>query len=416
MNRISPVLPIIPMLLLLAAPLRAADEAQSFSIAEAQPFGSTRLSTSGRVQALVCAKVGARVTGRIEEFGKSRDGNMLDAGMSVRAGDILFRLDDTTFQNAVRMAQAARDSAQAQLDNLKAKTRPERLEQLRQAVAELDSRLADQEREEKRFRRLVEEEKTLPARRLEEAQTQLGSLKALRRIAQARLDEAEAGATKTEVAIAEAQVAQAQAALKAAQDDLRDATVRSPFDALLTHRFKSAGDYVTGTPHTEVVELTSLDQLEVELRLPETYFRQVEAGKTFAVLRGSVLRKELRLPVGRVVPAIDAATGTFSVRVPVPADQRDGIVPGAFVTAEVSLEDQPLGVLVPVRALLEKEGGTAVFVAKDGKTFRQAVEVGDRLTESVVIKSGLTRGDKVLVGPVGTLTDGAALPAYLVSK
>jgi hypothetical protein len=100
----------------------------------------------------------------------------------------------------------------------------------------------------------------------------------------------------------------------------------------------------------------------------------------------------------------------------VPASQRDGIVPGAFLTAEVRLEGQPLGVLVPLRALVEKEGAAAVFVARDGKMVRQAVEVGDRLTESAVIKSGLNRGEKVLVGPAEALKDGAPLPAYLVAK
>ena len=396
-----------------AGALPAADEAQPLTLVEALPFGATSVSANGRVSPLICAKIGARVSGTIAEFAKDASGQILDAGMSVKAGEILFRLDETTFKNMVAAADAALRSAQANYDNLTAKARDERLEQLRQAVAELDIRVADQEREEQRFRRLVEEEKTLPARRLEEAQTQLASTRALRKIAQARLEEMVNGPTKTEIAIAQAQVRQAETALKAAQDDLRDSTVRAPFDALITHRFKSPGDYATGTPHTEIIELTSIDQLEVELRLPEAYYKLVQAGKTEVSLRTPVLDKELKLPVGRVVAAIDAATGTFAVRVPIPSAQRDGIVPGVFVTAEVRLEGQPLGVLVPLRAVVETGGRAAVFVARDGKMVRQAVELGDRLTESAIVKSGLDRGAKVLVGPADAMKDGAPLPGYL---
>jgi HlyD family secretion protein len=404
----------LPILLLLAAaaPLRASDANQGVYLFEARPFGATSLTATGRVLPVVMARVGSRVSGRIQEFGRGEDGNaMLDAGMSVREGDVLFRLEETTFRNAVRVAEAAHNAAKAQLENLTAKTREERLEQLRQAMAELDVRMADAHREEERFRRLVEVEKTLPARRLEEAQTQLASLQALRKIAQSRLQEAEAGPTKTEIAVAEAQVAQAEAALKLAQDDLRDSAVRAPFSGLITRRYKSPGDYVTGAPVTEVLELTSIDRLEIELRLPETYYRQVEVGKTIAMLRGSVLKRELRLPVGRVVAAVDSATGTFSVRVPVPKDQRDGIVPGAFITADVQLEGQSMGVLVPLRSLVEKDGQSAVFVAQGGKMARRAVEVADRLTESAVLKGGLKSGEKVVVGPPGALRDGASLPA-----
>ena len=87
------------------------------------------------------------------------------------------------------------------------------------------------------------------------------------------------------------------------------------------------------------------------------------------------------------------------------------------MTAAVRLETSTLGVLVPLRAIFETPGQPAiVFVAREGKMARRVVEVGDRLTESGVVKAGLAPGEKVLVGPPGSLTDGAALPDYLKSK
>jgi hypothetical protein len=69
--------------------------------------------------------------------------------------------------------------------------------------------------------------------------------------------------------------------------------------------------------------------------------------------------------------------------------------------------------MVPARSLVNGPEQSCVFVAQDGKAVRRAVEVGDRLTELVIIKGGLEEGAKVLVGPVQNLTDGWPLPEYL---
>jgi multidrug resistance efflux pump len=388
-----------------------AEERAAVSLVTAQPLAAAQITATGRVQALVAAQVGARVSGTIAEFGRNESNQMLDVGMTVKAGEVLFRLSDTTFANAVRVAEATNQSASAALANLTAKTRDERLEQLRQTLAELDVRLADRQRDESRYQRLVEVEKTLPAKRLEEVQTEVAVLKSQRKSAEARLQEAENGPTKTEIALAEARVRETEVALKIAKDDLRDSTVVAPFDGMITRRFRSPGDYVMNAPHTEVLELVSMDKLEVELRVPETYFASVQAGRTQVTLRSPLLKGDLKLTVGRVVSQIDPASGVFAVRVPIPAELRNGIVPGVFVSADVAVGSAVSGVIVPQRALVQAGGKAFVFVAEGGKMSRRTVEVGDKLTESVIIKSGLTAGQKVVVGPVESLLDGAALPS-----
>lgn len=392
----------------------ASAQQQPLTLVEVQPFGSAAVSATGRVQPVICARIGSRVSGTIAQFGKDKDGNMLDEGMTVKAGQELFSLDQTTFKNSVAVAEAACKAAQAAYDNLVAKTRPERLEQFRQVIAELESRLAEKRGDETRFRRLVEEEKTLPVKRLEEVQTEVAVLVAQLKAAKARLEEAENGPTKTEIAVALAQGNQALAALKSAQDDQRDSVVVAPFDGLITKRYKSPGDYATGAPHTDVLELTSTDKLEVELRLPEGYLGSITAGKTAVRLRCPLLKKEIESTVTRVVPAVEKASGTFAVRVSVPAG--NCLPPGSFVTAEVQADGSSLGVLVPLRSVMQVKGQSCVFVAKDGKAVRCNVEVGERLTEAAVIKSGLSAGQKVLVGPVETVEDGQALPEAVVGQ
>ena len=302
----------------------------------------------------------------------------------------------------------------AALDNLKAKTRDEELTQRRQVVAELDLRITDKEKDVGRYKRLVEVDKTLPEKRLEEVMLDLSTLKAQRESAAAKLAEGERGATKTEIAIAEARVKEAQVAVKTTQDDLRDILVKAPFDGLIVQRFKSTGDYIAATPPTEVFEIVSLDELEVEFRLPEGDYARLTEGATKVRLNSPMLKSGLDATLTRIVREIDAAKGTFACRVAVPGASSTGLLPGAFVTAEIELALTTGDVIIPQRAVVTDGGKSWVFVVEEGKMAQRRVELGDRLTEGVLVKSGLREREKVMVGPADQMKDGAAVPVYLI--
>jgi RND family efflux transporter MFP subunit len=245
---------------------------------------------------------------------------------------------------------------------------------------------------------------------------ELNTLKIQLKAAKSRLGEAENGATRTEIAIAEARVKEAEVAVRIAKDDLRDTVMLAPFDGMITKRMKSPGDFLASMPPTEVVEIVSLTELEVEYRLPEAYFSRIEEGKTAVVLTSSLLANPVEAKVTRIIREIDPMKGTFACRTAVSAGERKGLMPGAFVTAQVMLGKQGGEVVVPQRALVTEATDNAVFVAAGGKMKKVAVEVGDKLTEGVLIKSGVNGGDRVVVGPADLLKDGDALPGYLTGE
>ena len=53
------------------------------------------------------------------------------------------------------------------------------------------------------------------------------------------------------------------------------------------------------------------------------------------------------------------------------------------------------------------------MVARDGKMARQEVELGDKLSEGIVVTAGLKDGDKIVMGPADQLGEGKELPTYL---
>ena len=401
--------------LLLGAGALVAGEAQVLSLTTAQAANAAEVTATGRIVPVLQARVGSRLSGQIKEWAKSGEQRPLDVGMTVLKDQVLFSVDAAVYKAKVDVARAGLVQAQAALANLKAGVRAERREELRAALAGIEARIAEKKPDEERFRRLVEQDKTVPLKRLEEVQLQLKLLEQDCRVAKARVAEAEAGPTPTEIAVAEALVKQAEAQLAAAELDLRDTVIAAPFDALITQRLKGPGDYLNNAPFTEVLELVSLRELEAELRLPETYFPKIVPGKTEARLQTALLPDGLKLPVTRVIEAIDSHSGSFAFRICIPRESSGRLKPGAFIQARVLLDGQATAAIVPQRAVLRAEGQTFVFVAQDGKMTRRAVVPGDELTEGVIIKSGLKPGERLVLGPPAQLQDGAVLPDYLLS-
>ncbi len=65
------------------------------------------------------------------------------------------------------------------------------------------------------------------------------------------------------------------------------------------------------------------------------------------------------------------------------------------------------GVLIPADAVVERDGGSAVFVVEDERAVLRKVVVGRTLGEDREITEGLSGGERVVIAPAESLTDGA---------
>ena len=387
--------------------LAAAAETPALRLVTAQSVAPNRLTVTGRVIPLLAARICARVTGNLQALGKLPGGENVEMGACVKAGQELFRVDPATFMLAVNARQAALEEAQAQLADLRAGVRSEEREALKAAIDDLDAQLEEGRLDEARYTDLIKVEGAITLKQLEAAQYNVRCLLARRAAARAHLQEAEAGPTATAVAVAQARVAQAQAALNTAQQDLADTSIKAPYDGVITRRFKGPGDFLTQMPITEVMELVSLQYLVAELRVPEAYFTRIAAGKTQAALRSPSLKEPQAAPVARVVPMVDPLQGSFAAWVALPPELAGQFTPGGFIQAELELGDSGDGVLVPQQAVVNEDGKQFVFVAENGKMRQCEVKTGDRMTEYVILKTGVSLGQKVVLGPRAALKDGA---------
>jgi RND family efflux transporter MFP subunit len=92
-------------------------------------------------------------------------------------------------------------------------------------------------------------------------------------------------------------------------------TTRSPINGVVVDTFLEPGEYV-GTD--AVVELAQLDPLYVEVTVPARYFGQIRAGARARVTLDAPLSSTHEAWVSIVDQVIDAASGTYRVRLELP--------------------------------------------------------------------------------------------------
>jgi membrane fusion protein, multidrug efflux system len=188
-----------------------------------------------------------------------------------------------------------------------------------------------------------------------------------------------------------------------------DATIRAPFDGIVTERFVDVGEYVR--PDTKIATIVRSDVLRLRLSVPESSASAVKEGQS------------VDFKVASDGPPSTTATHTAKIRfvgAEVRQQQRDLLVeamydnhdhalrPGMFATARLAIGEEK-GVVIPQTAV-KKDGATRrVFVLKTGRIEERVVQLGEPLVgeeQTIHVVNGLTAGEKIAPKPDAKLRDG----------
>jgi membrane fusion protein (multidrug efflux system) len=112
---------------------------------------------------------------------------------------------------------------------------------------------------------------------------------------------------------------------------------------------------------------------------------------------------------------VDRATDTVTVRATLP--NPDGaLVDGQLVQVAVEGDKPQERVLVPQVALIADQEGAYVFVVENGKAAMRRVKVGQNSGTSIVVESGLSGGEMVVIGGAQSLRPGAPVRSNPAEK
>lgn len=277
------------------AALSGDGDAEPYRTAQVDRGAITRVvSATGTLQPLVSANVGSTVSGPVRDV-------LVDFNSQVRAGQVLARLDPTTFQQRVVQAQASLSQAQAQL-----------------AVSEAD------------YQRYV---------RLERAGFASEQLMAQQRAAR---DSARAA------------VAQASASLASARTDLDRTVIRSPIDGVVVDRQINVGQSVAASfqAPTLFIIAQDLSRLQANITVDEADIGDVREGMPVRFGVDAFPDREFEGRVSQVRQQGASEQGVVSYTVVVEADNPNrALLPGMTANAEIVIEERQDVLRLPNTAL-----------------------------------------------------------------
>ncbi len=104
---------------------------------------------------------------------------------------------------------------------------------------------------------------------------------------------------------------------------IRLKTIRSPISGVVVERFQNPGELAeAGVGRKPMLRLAEIDILHVEVLLPSQAYGKVKPGAVVAVVSDIPAGARHRATVKVIDPVLDAASGTFGVRLELPNPQR----------------------------------------------------------------------------------------------
>ncbi len=241
---------------------------------------------------------------------------------------------------------------------------------------------------------------------LDMAKREYDRAKALRekQIASAsELDEAEAtfNARQAQLKVSEAQVAQREAALKAAQLRLSYTQVRAFWEGgdetrVVGERFVDEGALLQ--VNEAIVSVLEIDPLTAVVFVIERDYPKVKVGQQAVITTDAYPNQSFVGNIVRIAPLLRESSRQARVEIEIPNPEQR-LKPGMFVRAQVEFARHTDATLVPLAALVKREGLDGVFVA----------DTSERKARFVPVTIGIIDGQTAeivepqLTGPVITM-------------
>ncbi|OEF99811.1 hypothetical protein BHF71_01145 [Vulcanibacillus modesticaldus] len=344
----------------------------------------------GKVKAVQDIMVLSKIAGTVKEI-------YVNQGDMVKEGQLLIKLDDKDVTDALHQAEAAYQSALANLVQAK-EGRSSRILQAETQLKQAEDAYMQAKKNLERIKELYEAE-AIPKTQLEQAQTAYLQAENGLKIAQDTLEKANSDAN---IDTLESAVEQAKVGVEQARRAVSNTKIVAPITGQIAVLNIEKGEIAS--PQLPLLQIVNQDQILVGLNVTESSLKNFELGKKLAIYVPAIDEK-IEGEVTFIAPAANSQTLTFPIEIKVEnLDQR--IRSGMFVEVQVTDSEDEKYVVVPTQAVLGTGADTYVFVYLNGKAVKQNVKVKDMTSEETIISEGLNRQDKIIIKGQYGLEDG----------
>jgi RND family efflux transporter MFP subunit len=206
---------------------------------------------------------------------------------------------------------------------------------------------------------------------------------------------------------AKANVAALEQQLTVARKSVNDTAIYAPIDGLVAERFVNPGERVA--IDAKLFTIADLDLMEVEALVPARDVPQLRVGQKVALRVEGFADRVFDGHIERINPT--AQSGSRSIPVYILLSNPDHVLRGGmFGSGEAVLAEQTGVVAIPGEAVRNEKGQRVVYVLKDGKLERRAVQVALEGSPDgrVGIGQGVAESETVVATPGLRLSDGLA--------
>lgn len=306
---------------------------------------------SGRTAPLLIAEVRPQVTGIIQK-------RLFTEGAEVKAGELLYQIDDAMYRADLAKAQATLARAEANLTPLRLKA--------------------------KRFAELVK----------------------VNAISKQEADDATAALKQ-----AEAEILVASAAMETVRINLNYTGIKAPISGRIGRSSVTTGALVTANQTAPLATIQQLDPINVDVTQSAAEMLRMQRNLGNGLLKDGGMAKAkitLLLEDGTPYPhagelkfsevTVDQGTGSVILRAEFPNPEQT-LLPGMFVRAVVPEGVNEQAILVPQRGVTRNPAGQAMVmvVGAEDKVEPRVIQVVRTVNDSWLVSDGLKAGDRVIL-------------------
>jgi multidrug resistance efflux pump len=285
----------------------------------------------------------------------------VNLGDTVKAGDVLFEIDDTSLRIAADQAAASLASAQANYDMNIGATLENSVKQLQSSVDSMQIQYDDLLRDLENTRALYEagsksklELDTLQSS-VDKLRLQLDTTKENLRLTK----EKTIGGT---IKSAQAGLQQAMLSNENAQTQLGYAKVKAEIDGVISACNVTPGSMAS--PQSPAMTIVNTDKLKFTFNISDDYINKVSVGSKAYITVAAASETPYEGTVTYISPAANSSTMMYPVEIYI--DKTDYLIkPGMFASLRLVVDRRENTVSVPLNAVLERGGDKFVYVVDD---------------------------------------------------
>jgi HlyD family secretion protein len=375
------------------------------------------VSASGKIYPEKEVKISSDVSGEIVEL-------YVKEGDSVRAGQVLLRINPDAYESAVERGKATVNSAKSQQAMASSQIESNKA-QAEQIKAQMENARTVHKRNEQ-----LKKEGVISQVEYDQSLSTLMQLEANLRASEASIKSSQKNADAATFSIRSA-----EASLKELNTSLNRTTIKAPTSGIISSLSVEKGERVLGTIQmagTELMRISNLNGMEVQVDVTENDIPKVSLGDLVDIEVDAYVGKIFKGRISELASSASNITSTssstdqvtnFKVKISIdPASYRDLVSkgnkypfrPGMSASVDIFTDKVENVLAVPIQAVTvrEKDGvkkdeekltdsdyEEIVFVVKNDTLQKKKVATGIQDDEFIEIKTGIDKADIIVSGP-----------------